>query len=147
MNSRSATMHRTYTIPRVFGFYAETKCLPMSHASQHQALIYIDIDILFLNAPFWPRQCLLCHTAEIICCVTQQTCLRSQKMTRLPCDTADRSAVLPNRVTQQTRLLLDSADTSALCQGRHVCRVTQQTIARVKQQTCLVYHTADMSAE
>ena len=89
---------------------------------------------LVQNVPLYPRQCLLCHTTDIICCVTQQTCLR--------CCTANMPAVSQSRhvccVTQQTYVLCDTADMSAMSRSRHACCVTQQIF--------LLCGSADMSA-
>ena len=108
------------------------------------------------NAPLGPRQCPLRHTADIVCCDTQQTCLL--------CDTTDMSAVSHSKhvccVRQQTCLLHDTADMSAVSGTRHVCSVAQQTcrlcdtadmstvshgkhVCCVRQQTCLLRGTAD----
>ena len=87
------------------------------------------------NAPFGRKQCLPPHTAVIVCCDTQQTCLL--------CDTADMSAVSHSRhvccVKQQTCLLCQAADMSAVSRSRHVCCITRQT--------CLLCHTAGSPPE
>ena len=68
------------------------------------------------------RHCLLCDTADIVCCVTQQSLSAvSHSRQCLLCGTADTSVVSHSR----QYLLCHTADTSPVSHSRYVCCVTQ----------------------
>ena len=89
--------------------------------------------------------CLPCHTADIVCCVKQQTLSAvSHSRQYVLHRTADNVCCVPRRTlsalshTADNLCCVAQLTMSAMSRSRHVCCVAKRT--------CLLCHTADMSA-